>query len=275
MARLSAPAPAAAANRASSARRQGSARPVGVAEPYQLPARSDGRTERGLRGRPGLLPSPDGVLLQGGIGQLESGQTSSVRIRRRFVWRVSPWLTHGCRVVRMSRARVLSGCTSSCTNDGNSVGCRVRREGGGDMSARPRLLPWPDSVGKRCCLVTDDAGNSRLPRVGVGACAPSRGIRFTRARLSSRTLRVQSAGEKGGGGGWPVVPVPRLGGWLSSRLAPLRSAATAAARGRAGRSSGALDWVAWERDGRANAAGRHGPAAVSGHRLAPLAQSGW
>ncbi|MDX3231263.1 hypothetical protein [Streptomyces sp. ME19-01-6] len=33
------------------------------------------------------------------------------------------------------------------------------------MSARPRLLPWPDSAGKRCYLVTDDDGNSRLSRL--------------------------------------------------------------------------------------------------------------
>ncbi|MGW3566533.1 hypothetical protein ACWDSL_22125 [Streptomyces sp. NPDC000941] len=32
------------------------------------------------------------------------------------------------------------------------------------MSTRPRLLPWPDSAGKRCYLVTDD-GNSRLSRL--------------------------------------------------------------------------------------------------------------
>ncbi|MYX55896.1 hypothetical protein GTZ89_09225 [Streptomyces sp. SID8382] len=32
------------------------------------------------------------------------------------------------------------------------------------MSTRPRLLPWPDSAGKRCYLVTDD-GDSRLSRL--------------------------------------------------------------------------------------------------------------
>ncbi|MEU5267144.1 hypothetical protein AB0G77_00970 [Streptomyces hygroscopicus] len=33
------------------------------------------------------------------------------------------------------------------------------------MSASPRLLPWPDSAGKRCYLVTDDDGGSRLSRL--------------------------------------------------------------------------------------------------------------
>ena len=33
------------------------------------------------------------------------------------------------------------------------------------MSTRPRLLPWPDSAGKRCYLVTDDDGDSRLSRL--------------------------------------------------------------------------------------------------------------
>ncbi|MDT0548230.1 hypothetical protein [Streptomyces lonegramiae] len=33
------------------------------------------------------------------------------------------------------------------------------------MSTRPRLLPWPDSAGKRCYLVTDDDGNGRLSRL--------------------------------------------------------------------------------------------------------------
>ncbi|MDW6063161.1 hypothetical protein SAZ11_40565 [Streptomyces sp. FXJ1.4098] len=33
------------------------------------------------------------------------------------------------------------------------------------MSKRPRLLPWPNSAGKRCYLVTDDDGDSRLSRL--------------------------------------------------------------------------------------------------------------
>lgn len=33
------------------------------------------------------------------------------------------------------------------------------------MSTQPRLLPWPDSTGKRCYLVTDDDGNSRLSKL--------------------------------------------------------------------------------------------------------------
>ncbi|MER7790922.1 hypothetical protein [Streptomyces sp. NPDC097640] len=33
------------------------------------------------------------------------------------------------------------------------------------MSTQPRLLPWPNSAGKRCYLVTDDDGNSRLSRL--------------------------------------------------------------------------------------------------------------
>lgn len=33
------------------------------------------------------------------------------------------------------------------------------------MSTRPRLLPWPNSVGKRCYLVTDDDSRSRLSRL--------------------------------------------------------------------------------------------------------------
>lgn len=33
------------------------------------------------------------------------------------------------------------------------------------MRPRPRLLPWPGDAGKRCCLVTDDDGNSRLSRL--------------------------------------------------------------------------------------------------------------
>ncbi|MEU5643445.1 hypothetical protein [Streptomyces milbemycinicus] len=33
------------------------------------------------------------------------------------------------------------------------------------MSTRPRLLPWPSAAGKRCYLVTDDDGNSRLARL--------------------------------------------------------------------------------------------------------------
>jgi hypothetical protein len=33
------------------------------------------------------------------------------------------------------------------------------------VSTRPRLLPWPNSAGKRCYLVTDDDGNSRLSRL--------------------------------------------------------------------------------------------------------------
>ncbi|MEU1784678.1 hypothetical protein ABZ553_01830 [Streptomyces sparsogenes] len=43
----------------------------------------------------------------------------------------------------------------------SAPGCR-QRKGGGDMSTRPRLLPWPSDAGKRCYLVTDDDGNSRL-----------------------------------------------------------------------------------------------------------------
>ncbi|ASQ95858.1 hypothetical protein [Streptomyces sp. 11-1-2] len=33
------------------------------------------------------------------------------------------------------------------------------------MSTRPRLLPWPNSAGKRCYLVTDDNSKSRLSRL--------------------------------------------------------------------------------------------------------------
>jgi hypothetical protein len=43
--------------------------------------------------------------------------------------------------------------------------CRARREGGGAVSMRPRLLPWPSTAGKRCYLVTDDGGNSPLSRL--------------------------------------------------------------------------------------------------------------
>ncbi|WP_252100402.1 hypothetical protein [Streptomyces malaysiensis] len=66
------------------------------------------------------------------------------------------------------------------------------------MSTRPRLLPWPDSAGKRCYLVADD-GDSRLSRLAdemeaaqltAGAELLGHAGEMLRARkLSERELR--------------------------------------------------------------------------------------
>nr|WP_086882373.1 hypothetical protein [Streptomyces rhizosphaericus] len=43
--------------------------------------------------------------------------------------------------------------------------CRTRREGGGAVSVRPRLLPWPGPAGQRCYLVSDADSTGYLTRL--------------------------------------------------------------------------------------------------------------
>nr|WP_050993619.1 hypothetical protein [Streptomyces violaceusniger] len=42
---------------------------------------------------------------------------------------------------------------------------RAARDGGGQVSAQPRLLPWPGPAGKPCYLVSDADGEGYLSRL--------------------------------------------------------------------------------------------------------------